>query len=448
MSPKGPAAPPPAAFRGSGPFLEIAPRLSLPMRHFAFAAAALWVFSASFVLGCQRLLGFDFSASWALGLVHILTLGWVSMTILGAQVQMVPVHGEVPLRSPWAVAAGWWLFAAGILGFVGHLWSGSQRYWVPASLLLSGFILYLYALGRTAAAAKKIDWTGWHLVNALGYLAALAALGVLLAYDRQRAVIFRDPQGALIAHVHLALIGWVSISIFGASYRLVSPFALSRLESKIPGSLALLLTNAGLAGLALDSLFFGRRMLPLWACLLAAGYLCFAWQIGPAFKNQGSEMSPSIAFVLLALMGGAVWAGLGLCLAFGWIQDTAEARAGYVFSALVGWVTPTIFGQIHKIVPFLVWLHVYSPRQWTPPIRVPKIEDISSQGLAWAEFASWAPALPLGLAGFMRQSPALLRASGLFMLAAATLYGINTAMTLSHLLLRDPRWSAPRAGPS
>lgn len=441
MSAQGPTPSNAVPFRGSGPFLEIAPPLSIPLRHFAFAAAAFWLFSAAFALNSDRLLGFNFQARWVLGLVHLLTLGWVAMTILGALCQMVPVHGEVPLAWPRAVKAGWWLFAAGITGYVGHLWSGSDRYWVPATLLIAGLALYLFSLGRTMAAAKKLDWTGWHLALGMGYLVLLAALGILLAYDRQTGVIFPDPGGALIAHAHLAVIGWVSLSIFGASYRLVAPIALARLESKVPGRLALGLANAGLVGLAADSLFFGRRLMPLWACLLAAAFLFYASQLWPLAKGRRAEINPSLGLVLLAYLGGAVWAVLGLALAFGRVEDSNEARAAYVFLALLGWVTPYILGQIHKIVPFLVWLHVYSPRNWKPPVTVPKIEDIASVRLAWGELATLAPAVACGVLGFLRESEVLLKVSGVLLLACATLYAANTAITLSHLLRRDPRWT-------
>ncbi len=435
----------PQSFRGSAPFLAAAPPLSLPMRHFAFAAAAFWVFAAAYAWFSQHLLGFDFDARWALGLVHILTLGWIAMTILGALCQMIPVHGQTTLHAPGVVAAAWWLLATGIIGFVGALWSGSELYWLPAAALALAVFLYLYCLGRTFVSSVKLDWTSAHIGLGLSYLAVLAVLGLLLAYDRQRGLLFQDPGGVLIAHVHLALIGWVSLTIVGASYRLVAAVGLSHLDSPTAGRWALGLVNAGLLGLAADSLFLGHRKLGFWGCVLVAGYLCYSWQARSLLK--GGSRDPSFGFVLLALFGGLVWAALGLSLAFGWIEDTTPARAAYVWTALLGWVTPWIVGQVHKIAPFLVWLHVYSPRNWKPPVSVPKIEDISSRRLAWLELALLAPAIYSGAAGFLVESSILLRVSGLFLLAAASAFAINTAATLSHLIRPDPRWSIPEKGP-
>lgn len=436
---------PPGASGSTAPFLAKAPELSVPLRHFAFALGSFWVFSAAFAWGAfdERLLGFDFQARWALGLAHTLTLGWVAMTLFGALCQMAPVLWETSLASPAAAKAAWWAFAAGIGGFVGCLWGGVDGYWVPAILLVCAVALYLYVLLRTMASARHLDWTGKHLALAAGYLGVLAVLGLLLAYDGHRGLLFADPEGVLVAHVHLALVGWVSLSIVGVSYRLVSMFSLSHLDSKTPGRLALALLNAGLLGLVADALFFGHHLLKVWSCVLSAGYLSYAYQMRRLFAQRSRAIDPALAYTLAALAGGSAWAALGVSLAFGWIPDETETRAAYVLCALLGWVTPFILGQIHKIIPFLVWLHVYS-KAWKPPTPLPKITDLTSERLAWAELAVYLPGACAGVVGFLLASYPLLRLGSVLLMSAATLYAVNVAGSLSHILRKDPRWTMPR----
>lgn len=439
-----PAARPPGAYGSTAPFIAKAPPLWIPMRHFASAAAAFWVFAAAFAWGAfgGRLLGWDFQAAWALGLVHTLTLGWIAMTLFGALSQMAPVLWETSLAAPGAVKAAWWLLAGGAAGFVGLLWAGSPRYWIPACAIVAAFTLYLFALAKTMASARHFDWTAKHLAISAGYLVSLAVLGLMLAWDRQRAVLFRDPSGALIAHVHLALVGWVSMSIVGVSYRLVSMFALAHIDSRTPGRLSLGLVNAALIGLAVDALFFRHRLIGLWAVVLSAGYAAYAWQMRRLFAERNRKIDPALAYTLAALAGGFVWAALGLGLAIGWLPDDNEARAAYVFCALLAWVTPFILGQIHKIVPFLVWLHVYSA-SWKPPTPLPRIQDLTSERLAWLEFATFVPAVYLGIGGFLARSYPLLRASAALLLIAATLYAANFGVSLRHVARKDPRWTTP-----
>ena len=426
----------------ASPFAAKAPPLSIPLRHFLAAAAAFVVFAAAFAWGAfeGRFLGFDIQARWALGLVHTLTLGWVTMTLFGALSQMAPVLWETSLAWPGAVKAAWALFTAGIVGFVGCLWGGVEAYWVPAAALVAAVVLYLACFVRTMASAGRLDWTGRHLVLSTVYLLVLAVLGLLLAYDRHQGRLFSDPEGVLIAHVHLALIGWVSLTIVGVSYRLVSMFALSHIRSRAPGRLALILINAGLLGLAADALFLRRRLIGAWAAVLVLGYAAYAWQMRELFKERTRRIDPALAYTLAALAGGFLWAALGLGLAFGVLPDEPEARAAYAFAALLAWVTPFILGQIHKIVPFLIWLHVYS-RSWKPPLPLPTMKDLTSEKLAWAELAVFVPGAWSGTAGFLLQSYALLRVSAVLILAAAALYVVNTGLSLSHALRRDSRWT-------
>jgi hypothetical protein len=426
--------------------LAKSPPLELPMRHFAAAAIAFWVFAAAFALGTDRFLGFDFSAKWVLGLVHVLTLGWITMTMFGAVCQLSAVLWETPLAWPRAARGAWWAFILGLAGFVGTLWTGGSGYWVPAVVLVASVSVYLACFARTMTLAPRLDWTARHLAVSISCLAAVVTLGLLLAWDRQRGILFHDPQGALIAHVHLALVGWVALTIVGVSYRLVAMFALAHVDSKTPGRLALVLALAGLAGLALDGLFFGRRLLPLWASLLAAAFAAYAWQMRRIFSARNRRIDPALAYTLLAMAGGAAWAALGVGLAFGVLPDDTNVVAAYLYAALVGWATPFILGQVHKIVPFLVWLHLFGNRPWSAKNPPPKMTELASERLAWAEFAAMGPAVALGLAGFLKESEPLLRAGSLFLLAAATLYAANTGLSLS-FLFREGAWtrsSAPR----
>lgn len=437
-------APTPAPFRGSAPFLLIAPPLWLPLRHFALAAVALLVFAAGVAWRGASLVGFDIDARFALGLVHVLTLGWVAQTILGAWCQMLPAQGEVPLAFPGAAAAGWWLFVLGSAAYIGALWTGVERYWMPAAAAAAGIALELLALGATLARARRRDLTWLHFAAAQGWLLALAAVGALMAYDRHRAIVFRDPEGGLIAHAHMALVGFVATAIYGAGHRLIPWVALNRIRSRWEGPASFGLTQAGLAGLSLDSLFFGRRLMPLWACLIAAGYILYALQLRPILSG-GATLEPSLAFTVLALAGGALWAAIGVGLAFGLFADVSPARGAYVWAALVGCVTPMILAQVHKIAPFLVWLHVYSPRQWTPPVKVPKIDDLTSRGLAWAEFFLLAAAVPIGTAGLWLERGDLVRSAGACLAATAACYAWNLACALRHIARPDRRWTLPAA---
>lgn len=413
------------------PILRMPP-LSLPMRHFAFAAISFWVFAVSFLIAQESLLGFSFNAFLWLGTVHVLTLGWITMTMLGVMVQMATVLWETSLRGQGWIRAGWWLMAVGIVVLVGAFWVGTSWYALPAYFLAIPVIFYLGAMIRTMWNAPKLDWTGFHMAWAMGYLIALVTVAVLLASDRHRGTIFHDPDGALIAHIHLALVGWVSLTIMGASYKLVSMFALAHTTSRTAGRIAFGLGNVGLIGLAVDALFLGRRWMPFWSIVLGVAYLAYLSQMREIFSVRHRRLDPSLSFTLLALAGGAMWVGLGLGLAFGWLEDTTETRAAYVFSVLVGWVTPFILGQIHKIAPFLVWTRLFQSNAWkgSPP---PRVQDLTSERLAWATFGALGIAIASGLVGLLGEIQWSLRACGMSLVLCATCYLLNAWNLVHHI---------------
>ncbi len=414
---------------------DIAPPPSLPLRHFVGAAAAFLVFAAGLTAGASRLVGFGFEPRFALGLVHVLTMGWIAQTILGAWCQMIPVHGGRALVLERGLGAGWWMFAAGLAGFVGALWSGSDRYWIPAALVYSGLLSELIPLAATLASAPRRDWPGAHFAAAFFWLVALGAAGLLMAVDRHRAIVFRDPEGGLVAHVHMALIGFGTMTIYGAGYRLFPWVGLHAMRSKLEGRLAFALLQAGLVGMAADALFFGRRLMPLWAVLLGGSYAAYFSQLRP-LAAETAAFDPPVAALLLGIAGGGLWAALGVALACGFLTDTVAARSAYVYSALVGFFTPIILAQSRKIATVLVWRHVYGPRDGKPPLSTPTFEDLSRRRQAWVETGALLAALPLGVAGFLWEDERLVAAAGLALLVCAVVYTAHVASLLSRLVRR------------
>lgn len=415
------------------PGTAAAGRWSPPLLHFATAVAFFGVFAGALFWGHNHLLGFDFQARWVLGLAHLLTLGVLTMTMLGALGQLLPVVWLVPTQEVqrWMRPA-WVLFTGSLLVFVGALWSGASWYGRPAIGLLLSLGIYLTAFVRSLRKVKNWDFVALHVAVALGYLILLAVMGTLLAWDQQRGLLFSDPAGALIAHVHLALVGWMSLLICGVSYRLIPMFALSHDEHKGPGRAAFVLINLGLLGLAWDGLWGGRRALPLWAILLALGYGAYAFQMKMIFRGRHRRLDPSLALTVTALLGGALWVLLGLGLAFHLLPNTTESRAAYLAAGLLGWGLPFVLGQLTKILPMLVWITSFHPAVRPAQTPAPSTQDLTRPALSWAMVSLWLPAVGGLTAGLLLERPRLLALGSGAFLAIALLFAFNAFGTLAY----------------
>ena len=91
--------------------------MSLPFRYFGAAVAfhaAAWALLFAFwrdVPSFEGGLGALFAA------LHLLTLGVLAMSAIGATLQLLPVATRQPVRALWAVKLVWWLLVPGTLAF-------------------------------------------------------------------------------------------------------------------------------------------------------------------------------------------------------------------------------------------------------------------------------------------------------------------------------------------
>jgi cbb3-type cytochrome oxidase subunit 1 len=103
------------------------PSVLLPLRYLV-AAAGAFLLAAVSLPWLERELAGHYYQPRILALTHTATLGWITLTIMGASYQIIPIVLERPI---WSERLGRWQFAllaVGIVGMVGHFfigeWSG------------------------------------------------------------------------------------------------------------------------------------------------------------------------------------------------------------------------------------------------------------------------------------------------------------------------------------
>src|SRR5512145_2072912 len=91
--------------------------MSLPFRYFG-AAVVFQLAAWAMLLFCSReLIAFDGGLGPIFSALHLLTLGVLAMTAVGASLQLLPVATRQPVRALWAVKLLWWLLVPGIVAF-------------------------------------------------------------------------------------------------------------------------------------------------------------------------------------------------------------------------------------------------------------------------------------------------------------------------------------------
>lgn len=362
-----------------------------------------------------------FASRWSpamLAATHLITLGTLSMVIIGALLQLLPVVADVAFSGPRLSAramhallcCGTALLAAAFLG--GHallfklalaalilalLWlpaACARGLWQarpgPADAMLGGVRVALFALLLTVALGAVMG-----VALALGLPWPLARLTEL--------------------HLLFGALGWIGALLTAIAYQVIPMFQVTpvypaALTSTFSRALLLLLLAAGGAGIA------GHSSLALAHALLAGAFALFALlTLRLLAQRKRPAPDPTTLFWRTSM------ASLLACAALWFAPLEATPKAlllGVLF--FLGFAFSAVVGMLYKIVPFLLWQEwqVQGFGKPVPSIRL-IITEAAARGQFWSHVA--AVALLAGAAVW----PALARPAALAVLASNGYLGWN-----------------------
>ena len=388
-------------------------------------------------------------APQALIVVHLVTIGWLSVMMLGALYQFVPVitnstlfSQRLPILSLVIIFAGLVAMVAGFLALAGM--AVVQTFWLPlgGSLVVIGFALGIANVAATLWRVRPLPLPARFIALGIAFLmvTALVGLGFALAFSLPDPPLWLADlldQGLMI-HVLGGLGGWVTLTAMGVSYRLLSMFMLAPDEPRWASYLALYLTAGGLlvyttAGLAAIGTgvstaaveFLGAAL----AFLGAVAYLIDILHLYRVRVRRHLELNSIAAAAALGLFA-CVALGAGVSALFGTLADFGPAL-GYLF--VFGWLSGLGLSQLYKIVPFMTWLEIFGKRLGKGP--VPRVQDLVNERRA----APW----------FVIYFVAVVCASGALAIANALIFTLATiAHFVATLAIAVELWRAHRPDPN
>ena len=362
--------------------------LTLLLRHFFVALGFLLV---GMLVGLGTLVGIDPGLD-RLAHVHLLLVGWVCLTIMGAMTQFVPVWSGVDLHSRRLASIQLVLVTGGLLGFAAAFLLGTFAWLAPFGLaLVVGFWVFVYNIARTMADVETYDVTLRHFLFALGSFLVLTALGLWLALvlgwpDHLPAWATR--YDLLGAHVTLAVFGAVLTTIYGAMYQLGTMFTQTELHGidhplQTAGEVA---HYAGVVALAVGRIFEISILSGGGGLAIVLGALAFATIIGRKLYEMQVDWTPMHSRYTVVVPALVVWA---LATVPTWLEGPtgrvslygAEGTGHLLLLGVVGFV---ILGTLYHIIPFIIWIDQYSDRLGLED--VPMIDDLYDDRLAAVDF--------------------------------------------------------------
>ncbi|MCM8729789.1 hypothetical protein ACFO8O_02225 [Hephaestia sp. GCM10023244] len=364
--------------------------------------------------------------------VHLVAIGWLSLLLCGALFQFVPVlvarrlHSTaLPLPTLLCLVVGLSLLLGGFRQLAvptGPPWSLLP--WGGALLVL-GFALALYNLGRTLWAARPLTWPARFVTIGLASLVVAALLGLIFTLifggaSASPAFAALTAQG-LPLHVIAGLGGWLTFTAMGVSYRLLAMFMLAPELNGASTRWAFLLGVAALAvALAGGTVAIWSGIAPGWALLAAAllalgAFGCYGDDIIRLYrqrKRRVIELNSRMAGVALVHLAAAVLLAIVL---------VATDMLGHHIGALLfliafGWLTGLGLAKLYKIVAFLTWLECYGPV--LGKVITPRVQDLVIEPRAIRWFWVYFAAVDATVLALFAAAPAVARSGVAAMLVA------------------------------
>ena len=386
------------------------PDLSLPLRFMA-AGLVSFVLAATAIPFVAPAFLRTYDDPHVFALVHLIVLGWITMIMMGALYQLLPVALQGEIRKPRVGKWNFWVYASGVAGFVPSFFV----WWSPGiaifgTLAVGGVIHFAVNIGRSFRTVPVWNAMASYVVCGLGWLTITILFGFV--YGLNEAFNWFDVTPSMLAaHAHVGLAGWFALTLMGVSYKLVPLFAQVRTDDERIARGNLVLWNLGLAGLVASLIFTpGTPFVPAFAAVLDLSALIFVFDMLRILQRRRQKSVSLEQWHTLISFGSLLLAaGMGTVLAMGH-RPAPTWVVAYGYVALIGCFGFAIAGKVYKIIPFLRWFHRYG--RVPPTGRVPLLKDMLDERFGYASLVALFAGYLTTLAGILDDSLLIARIGG------------------------------------
>ena len=340
---------------------------SVPFRFFAATTVFHILMWACMLAAAGEFTSFRGGPGPSLAALHLLTLGVLTTTAIGASAQLLPVATRRTLVAVWPIRLIFWLLVPGLLVLLVGMYAGAISVLIAGSFAVAAALtLFAVLLADNLRRARSLPVVAAYGWVALAALIALAALGVLLGLDYTRALL-PDHGSAALAHAILGGYGFMGMLALGLSYVLVPMFALSQAPPAHRGWASFALAAGALACAALAALGVFPGVLRVAAAGFGGVAALLHVQLMREALKSGLRRELGVGFKLVRIAWIAMLASLAVALA--WALGVDWPRLPTLFGATLvgGWLLTFLLGILQRIMPFLASMHAMRA-QSAPPL--------------------------------------------------------------------------------
>jgi hypothetical protein len=268
-------------------------------------------------------------------------------------------------------------------------------------------------------------------------LIAAALLGTLLGLDKTYDFLGGSLLTNLAAHVHLAAVGWVTLSICAVSYRMLPAFLLPTAQLPADAKWQIYALTMAVVGLA-ASLLLRSGMVPTFAIAVTLTMVWYVVIVAKMVRTRRMPLDWTPAHAMAGVISLALAAGLGIALSLVGGDSALGARLApaYGVMGVLGFFSNFIVGMSYQLFPGFV------ARARTRAQRAAvTIAEISITRTRLFVFVAFNGGALLLAGGFIGDAVHIAQVGAGLIAAAGLVYSAVTLWTLSFAF----RESIPRA---
>ena len=339
---------------------------SVPFRFFGAACVYHVLAWVALFAGADQFPHFSGGLGWPLAALHLVTLGVLAMTAMGASLQLLPVATRQAVFALRAPAVIWWIYTPGVAALALGMGTGNTLVLAGgATSVVAALAAYGALLAHNLYGARGMPAVIAHGWVALVSLAVLLVTALSLVYAYVGLPILARPL-ALALHVPFAAYGFMSMLILGLSCVLVPMFALSPAIDERSVLVSCTLAAMALLGVGVAAFGVTPERLRIAALVIGSVAVVLHLRLMRHALATGIRRALGGSFVLVRIAWGLLLASLLAVL--GIVLELPIAGLPTLFGVLLiaGWLLTILVGLLQRILPFLASMHAI-PGSRRPP---------------------------------------------------------------------------------
>lgn len=299
-----------------------------------------------------------FDNLFLLGWVHTYMVGFVMMAILSAMAQLGPVVTETKHFKVELFKYIWMLLLSGLVLMLIGFYINITFLSAGGFLVLSAMIVYVYEFLltlRTASRHTSITSAMW-MSNFFLIVGIVSGIVMALSFS---GVLTIDANSILKTHTFGLLAGFVILLIMGISIILIPMFGSSKRISDNEFKWSFYTLTLSVIFMILSLFIYTKQLEQFSYALAILSIVLYFYQLFFMFKSRKRIEHDIWAKYIYVGATSFIISFILLCvyLFLGYEQILKIA----MWLMLVGFFGSFIIGNLYKIIPFLVWFHIYSP---------------------------------------------------------------------------------------